>query len=135
MAKVLEVHDGIELGPNETAEELRDTLARLALAPGVSLTMLVDREGFLIESAGDARLAPEMAGALASCLADSSDSVGRELGHGALQSVLLEYDSGAILVNAAGPATILATVVCDPAAVTRVRHEVKRALPDLANGI
>ena len=141
MPKLLEVHEGaltassIDPVAAEFAEDLKDVLARLAALPGVSLAMLVDREGFLIESAGDTPCAAEMAGALATCLAESSDSVGRELGHGALQSVVLEYDTGAILVNSAGPTTILATMLRDTAALPRVRHDVKKTLPELVNAI
>ena len=76
-----------------------------------------------------------MAGALATCLAESSAGVGRELGHGMLQSLVLECESGAILVNAAGPTTMLATMLRDPAALGMVRHDVKKTLPDLVNAV
>jgi predicted regulator of Ras-like GTPase activity (Roadblock/LC7/MglB family) len=112
-------------------EDFKSVLSRIAAEPGVSLAVLVDREGFLIESAGD-MLEAEIAGALASSLATASQGLGAELGQGALSGVTLECDAGAILVNAVGPGVMLATVVGDLAAHSKVRYAVKRALPDLA---
>jgi predicted regulator of Ras-like GTPase activity (Roadblock/LC7/MglB family) len=112
-------------------EDLKSLLGRISGEPGVSLAVLVDREGFLIESAGDMVLEAEMAGALARSLTLTSESVGRELEQGALSSVTIECDAGVILVNAVGPAAMLATVVSDPAVHGKVRVAVKRVLPDL----
>jgi predicted regulator of Ras-like GTPase activity (Roadblock/LC7/MglB family) len=112
-------------------DSLKSLLGNLATLPGVSLAVLVDREGFLIESAGQAALAAEVAGALTTCLAEASADVGRELGHGSLQSIVLEYESGTILVNPAGPATMLATMVSDASAIGRVRRDVDKTLPEL----
>src|SRR5207249_8594648 len=73
----------ISLAPSEPS--LKQRLQALADTPGVRFVVLADREGFLIETAGE--LAPdadEVAGALASCLAEASDGIGRELGQGPL---------------------------------------------------
>lgn len=61
---------------------LRGPLDAFVAVPGVRFAALVDREGFLIEHAGDATLPVEVATALASCLAESSEGLGRELGRG-----------------------------------------------------
>jgi CheY-like chemotaxis protein len=113
------------------AEDLKAVLGRVAAVPGVSLAVLVDRDGFLIESAGDMVLEAEVAGALAACLAEASEGIGRELKQGTLVSLIVEYDTGLVLVNAAGPGAMLATVLCDPALLGKVRYYVKKALPDL----
>lgn len=112
-------------------EDLKGLLGKLTALPGVSLGVLVDREGFLIESAGDMVLEAEVAGALAACLAESSEGIGRDLGQGTLQSMILEYDAGLVLVNAVGWSAMLATVLCDPATLGKVRYYVKKTLPDL----
>src|SRR5262245_37173459 len=117
--------------PAAPAEDVKAVLGRLAAVPGISLAVLVDREGFLIESAGDMMLEAEVAGALAACLAESSEGIGRELKQGTLVSLIVEYDSGLVLVNTAGPAAMLATVLCDPALLGKVRYYVKKTLPDL----
>jgi twitching motility two-component system response regulator PilG len=115
----------------EPVEDLKSLLGRLAALPGVSLAVFLDREGFLVESAGDMVLEAELAGALAAHLAQSSEGVGQELGQGALQGMILEYDSGIVLLNAAGSAGMLATVLADPAMLGTTRYHVKKALPEL----
>ena len=46
------VHATVEAS-GEPLEDAKSVLSRLAAVPGVALAVLVDREGFLIESAGD----------------------------------------------------------------------------------
>jgi len=117
--------------PDAPIEDAKSVLSRLAAVPGVALAALVDREGFLIDSAGDMVLEAEAAGALAASLAETSAAVGRELVQGTLVGVIAEYDGGLILVNMAGAGAMLATVLCDPTSLGKVRCYVKMALPDL----
>jgi CheY-like chemotaxis protein len=117
--------------PFGLVEDAKSVLGRLAAIPGVALAVLVDREGFLIESAGDRVLEAEADGALAASLAEASEAIGRELSQGALVSLVAEYESGLVLVNVAGSGALLATVVCDPTLLGRVRYYLKKALPDL----
>src|SRR5207245_3957068 len=73
---------------------LKQRLAALAGTPGVRFAVLTDREGFLIETVGD--LTPdtdEVAGALASCLAEASAGIGSELGQGPAVGPMLVYES------------------------------------------
>jgi CheY-like chemotaxis protein/predicted regulator of Ras-like GTPase activity (Roadblock/LC7/MglB family) len=115
--------------------DLKAILVHLAGMPGVRLAALVDREGFLIESAGELGVGAEVAGALAACLAESSEGIGREMGQGALSSMILDYESGMILLHGAGPSAILAIVLRDPTALGKIRYYVKRALPELLRSI
>jgi predicted regulator of Ras-like GTPase activity (Roadblock/LC7/MglB family) len=141
MAKILVVDEPLSVAapvadvvveaPGEPIEDAKSVLSRLAAVPGVTLAVLVDREGFLIESAGDLILEAEAAGALACCLAEASEATGRELGQGALVGLTAEYEAGLILVNRAASGTMLATVVSDPAVLDRARHDVKKTLSDL----
>lgn len=119
----------------EVAPDLKTLLAGVAELPGVSLTALIDREGALMEAAGG--LLPEamLAGALASCLVESTGDVGRALAQGRLQSMILEYDAGVVLLNAIGEGAMLAVVLGDPAVLGKVRYHVKKALPDLARAV
>jgi hypothetical protein len=95
----------------------------------------VDREGFLIEAAGEVGIGAEAAGALAACLAESSEGIGRELGRGTLQSMILEYESGMVVLHAAGPSAILAVVLRDATALGKLRYYVKKILPELLRSI
>jgi CheY-like chemotaxis protein/predicted regulator of Ras-like GTPase activity (Roadblock/LC7/MglB family) len=117
------------------APDLKALLAGVAELPGVSLTALIDREGALMEAAGG--LIPEaaLAGALASCLVGSTEGVGRGLAQGRLQSLILEYDAGVVLLNAVGDGAMLAVVLGDPAVLGKVRYHVKKALPDLVRAV
>ena len=115
--------------------DLKATLGQLAAIPGVRLAALVDREGFLIEAAGGIGVGAEVAGALAACLAESSEDIGREMGQGALSSMILEYEGGMVLLHAAGPSATLAVVLRDPTALGKVRYYVEKALPELLQSI
>jgi twitching motility two-component system response regulator PilG len=127
--------DACEPPAEAAVEDLKGVLSRLAAVPGVSLAVLVDREGFLIEAAGDMMLEAEVAGALAACLAECSEGIGRELDQGSLQGLLLEYEAGTVLVNAAGSAAMLAIVLCDAAMLGKVRYYVTKTLPQLLQAL
>jgi CheY-like chemotaxis protein len=115
----------------EALPDLKSVLEQLVAMPGVSLAALVDREGFLIEASGELGVGPEVAGALAACLAESSEGIGREMGQGPLSSMILDYEAGMLLIHAAGPSALLAVVLKDPTALGKVRYYVKKALPEL----
>ena len=119
----------------ESAPDLKALLAGVAELAGVSLTALIDREGALMEVAGGLLPEAELAGALAACLVESTDGVGRALTQGRLQSLILEYDSGVVLLNAVGAGAMLAVVLGDPAVLGKVRYHVKKALPDLVRAV
>jgi CheY-like chemotaxis protein len=115
---------------------LKQRLQALAGTPGIRFVVLTDREGFLIETAGD--LAPdadEVAGALASCLAEASDGIGRELGQGRLTGTILEYESGTLLLHGVGPSALLAVLVGDQAALGKVRYYLRKAVPELVRAL
>jgi CheY-like chemotaxis protein/predicted regulator of Ras-like GTPase activity (Roadblock/LC7/MglB family) len=119
----------------EPLPDIKPLLSAVAELPGVTLTAMIDREGALMEAAGG--LLPEamLAGALAACLVESTDGVGRALAQGRLQSLILEYDGGVVLLNSVGVGAMLAVVLDDPAVLGKVRYHVKKALPDLVRAV
>jgi len=117
------------------AGDLKSRLAALATGAGVRFAALADREGFLIESAGQLPPEVEVAGAMAACLAESSDGIGRELKHGALTGMILEYEKGVLLLHGVGPTALLAVAVADASALGKVRYFVKKALPELERAL
>lgn len=132
------VQDRVESVPREVtpgsptaAQHLKSLLEQFVAMPEVRLAALFDREGFLIESAGEGGVEAQMAWALASSLAESSDGMGRELGHGDLHGVILEYDGGTVLLQSAGPAAMVGIVLRDSMALGKVRYTLKKTLPDL----
>jgi CheY-like chemotaxis protein len=126
-----------EVPAPEAAEpaDLKAILGKLAALPGVALSVLVDRDGFLIESAGDVALETEVAAALASCLAESSEGIGRELGQGKFQSMILEYEYGVVVMSSVDPTAMLAVLLRDPAVLGKVRYYVKRLVPALLGAL
>jgi CheY-like chemotaxis protein/predicted regulator of Ras-like GTPase activity (Roadblock/LC7/MglB family) len=117
-------------------QDLKQRLQGLAGTPGVRFVVLTDREGFLIEAAGDLTPeADEVAGALASCLAEASDGIGRELGQGRLVGTILEYETGTLLLHGVGPSALLAVLVGDQGAIGKVRYYVRKAVPELVRAL
>jgi len=127
-------HEVSALDAMEPAD-LKTLLGKLAALPGVALSVLVDRDGFLIESAGEVALETEVAAALASCLAESSEGIGRELGQGKFQSLILEYEYGVVVLNSVDPTAMLAVLLRDPAVLGKARYYVKRLLPALLGAL
>jgi CheY-like chemotaxis protein len=116
----------------ESPGGIKEHLAGLAATPGVRFVVLTDREGFLIETAGDLSAeTDEVAGALASCLAEASDGIGHELGQGQLLGTILEYEAGTLLLQAVGPAALLAVLVDEPGALGKIRYYVRKVVPKL----
>jgi CheY-like chemotaxis protein len=115
--------------------DLKAALAQLAAMSEVRLAALVDREGFLIETAGELGVDAEVAGALAACLAESSEGIGRELGQGALSTMILDYEAGTVLLHRVGTSAILTVVLHDQTTLGKVRYYVRKALPDLLRAI
>jgi CheY-like chemotaxis protein/predicted regulator of Ras-like GTPase activity (Roadblock/LC7/MglB family) len=117
----------------ESRGGIKERLGGLAATPGVRFVVLTDREGFLIETAGDfSAETDEAAGALASCLAEASDGIGRELGQGQLMGTILEYEAGTLLLQAVGPEALLAVLVDEPGALGKIRYYVRKVVPELA---
>jgi len=124
------------LGVSSAPEGIRDRLAALAATPGVRFVVLSDREGFLIETAGDpSPETDEVAGALAACLAEASDGIGRQLGQGQLLGTILEYEAGTLLLQAVGSDALLAVLVDEPGALGKIRYYVRKVAPELARAL
>jgi CheY-like chemotaxis protein len=118
---------------DETAPGIRERLEALAANPEIRFAALVDREGFLIDAAGDMPLEPEAAAALAPALAETTAGIGRELGQGPLVGMILEYHQGVLLLHDLGLA--LLAVVADTAALGKARYCVRKAIADLQEAL
>lgn len=123
---------GLSLDAPADPQALLTTLAEL---PGVSFAALTDREGFVIEWAGGTALDPEVVAALVSSLGESSEGIGRELGQGALQNMICEYDEGLVLLMSADSTSRLVVVLRDPSALEAARRCAKRVAPALLQAL
>ncbi len=114
------------------APGVKRLLARLGAMSGVNMAVLIDRDGFVIESSGDAAADAEVAAALMSSAATSSAGLGRDLRLGGLQSMLLEYDRGTISLHTVADAALLAVIIAERQPWGRVRYCARKVLPELA---
>ena len=110
-------------------------LAQFTAMDGVQWAVLSDREGFVVEATTNAGIDADVAAALSACLAESSDGLGKELGRGALQSIILEYEKGMVVVYGAGASGLLAVGLTEPAVLGKVRYFAKKALPELTRSL
>jgi CheY-like chemotaxis protein len=110
-------------------------LAQFLAMDGVQWAVLADREGFVVEATANAGVDADVAAALSACLAESSEGLGRELGRGALQGVILEYEKGMVVVYGVAASGLLAVGIGEPSALGKVRYYARRALPELARGM
>jgi len=110
----------------------RDILARLIEVPGVRATVLVGREGLLIESAGrgDERLC-EALGALGASALGATEALGAELGAGPTVGVVLEYDDALVTVDPIGEFATVVTLAENAASLGRVRHTLRASQAEL----
>ena len=110
-------------------------LAQFVAIEGVQWAVLADREGFLLEAAPASMSDPEVAGALSSCLAESSEGLGRELGRGALYGMMLEYERGMVVIYGVGASALLAIALTEPSVLGKVRYYAKKSLPELLQAV
>jgi CheY-like chemotaxis protein/predicted regulator of Ras-like GTPase activity (Roadblock/LC7/MglB family) len=120
---------------NAPGLDVKGCLEQFVSVGGVRAVVLADRDGFLVEAAGDPELSAEATAALAGCLAESSDGLGRELSRGALTGMMLEYESGTLLLHGVGSSAMLAILVDGTAVLGRVRYYAKKVLPELVRAL
>ena len=118
----------------ELTVDTKDTLEQLSSLPGVSFVALMDQEGFMIDSAGRPTADAEAVAAMASCLLETSEGIGRELGHGhgTLRCTLAEFDDGLVLAMGATAPFRLVAVLRDVAALDAVRRSARDVIAALA---
>jgi len=116
----------------EAAGTARSILTAIGAIEGVQWAVLADREGFLMEATSESGVDAEVAGALSACLAESSDGLGRELGRGSLQGMILEYEKGMVVLHGVGAGALLAIGLSEPSALGKIRYYAKKAIAELA---
>ena len=124
-----------DAAPSAPADGASAVLSRFAAMDGVQWAVLADREGLVVEATQESGVAADIAAALSACLAESSSGVGRELGGGALQSLILEYESGMVVIYGVGTAGLLAVGLGESSVLGKVRYFAKKALPELARAL
>lgn len=115
--------------------ELKEMLTELTRVEGVSEAVVVGRDGFLIDGAGNGSVDSEAIGIVISSGIGSSEVMGRELGIGGMSQGMLEFDQGVIMTSLLGTEAILAVVADLSANLGNVRYQVKKRSPEVQRAL
>jgi predicted regulator of Ras-like GTPase activity (Roadblock/LC7/MglB family) len=127
--------------PNAMVDEaagdlvLSALMRRLAQVAGVDCVVLVDREGFAIEAAGDAGADPDALATLASRLAEMAALIAGDLGRGELSGAIVTCRGGAVLVRDVGGLAVVAMSLRESGSAPIAHEAVDGALADLVRAI
>jgi CheY-like chemotaxis protein/predicted regulator of Ras-like GTPase activity (Roadblock/LC7/MglB family) len=110
-------------------------LERFTAMEGVQWAVLADRDGFVLESTDGAANDTAIGAALAACLAETSQGLGRELGRGEVSSVILEFEKGTVIVWRVGASALLALGLSGSSVLGKVRYYARKVLPEVAQSL
>ena len=117
------------------AGDLGSILQRFTAMDGVQWAVLADLEGFVLESTEGSGIDSGIGGAFSACLAEASQGLGRELGRGAVSSVIVEFEKGTVVVWRVGATALLAVGLGGSAVLGKVRYYAKKALAELTQAL
>lgn len=105
---------------------LKQILGDFLKVDGVSAAVVVGRDGFVIESAASGKMDIDALGAMASTGIGTSEAMGKELGKGELNQMLVELNKGPIIISPLSADELIAIVADSTANLGRIRYEVKK---------
>lgn len=112
--------------------DLRSILNEFGTVPGIKASLVVGRDGFVIESVISAvGIDSDGIAAVISSGIGSSEVVGRELKIGVLEQAMYEYKSGILITSLLGLDAILAIVADGGSNLGNIRYQVKKRMEDL----
>ena len=112
---------------------IRGILTELNNAPGIHQSLIVGRDGFVIENAGD--MDSDSVGAVISTALGAIEAMGRDCEQGALFEVMAEYKDGVIIAAPVGRDAILGIVADGQANLGAIRFAVKKNLRELEKAL
>ena len=115
--------------------ELGSILRRFTAMDGVQWAVLADREGIVLEATEGAAIDAGIGGAFSACLAEASQGLGRELGRGAVTSMIVEFEKGTVVVWNVGATALLAVGLGESSALGKVRYYARKALAELVHAL
>jgi predicted regulator of Ras-like GTPase activity (Roadblock/LC7/MglB family) len=120
---------GISSPSEKTSTHL---LHEITDTPGVDAALIVARDGFVIESAGSlGAIDLDTIGASVALSMNGAASVEKEIGLKAFQSFTWEASDALIMCTVAGDA-LLVVIAPDSRKIGKIRLNIKKHLPDLA---
>lgn len=111
---------------------VKELLTEFTKLQGVNAVCLVGRDGFLLESIAKTGFDAEMIGAIASSGFGTSESMGRQLGKGAMLMSMIEFDDGPVLFSPVGSDAIFVIIADKDANLGMVRMKLKKHVHELA---
>ena len=97
--------------------------------PGVHQSLVVGRDGFVINSIGD--MEADSVGAVISTAIGAIEAMGRDCRQGNLFEVMAEYGNGVVIAAPIGRDAVLGVVADETANLGGVRFVVKKCIKDL----
>jgi predicted regulator of Ras-like GTPase activity (Roadblock/LC7/MglB family) len=104
-------------------------LKNLNDVPGVHQSLIVGRDGFVINSMGD--MEADSVGAVISTAIGAIEAMGRDCKQGNLFEVMAEYKGGVVIAAPIGQDAVLGIVADDSANLGGVRFVVKKSMKEL----
>jgi predicted regulator of Ras-like GTPase activity (Roadblock/LC7/MglB family)/CheY-like chemotaxis protein len=105
---------------------LKDLLSEFTNIPGVNTACLVGRDGFLLDSIAMSGIDTEMIGAIASSGFGASESMGKQLGKGAMSMSMIEFANGPVMLAPVGDDAFLVIVADKDANLGMIRLKIKK---------
>lgn len=109
--------------------DTQSILKELNKAPGIHQSLVVGRDGFVIENAGD--MDSDSVGAIISTALGAIEAMGRDCDQGTLFEVMAEYNNGVIIAAPIGREAVLGIVADNQANLGGIRHAVKKNIKEL----
>jgi uncharacterized protein len=113
--------------------KVQDMLRDLNATAGIHESVIVGRDGFVIEHLGD--MDADGVGATISTAMGTIEAMGRDTDQGSLFEVMAEYNGGTIIAAPVGRDAVLGIVAESDANLGGIRHAVKKSLRDLERAL
>lgn len=115
--------------------DLRKVLEELVATGAVRACLVVGRDGFIIETAGDDAAHLEPVGAIAPSSLGAAEVIGLELAQGPMSQAMFEFEKGAIMMSAVGTDAVLVSILPAGANLGKARYDVKKYLPEIESAL
>ena len=118
-------------GEKESSNPLRTELEQFLKIDGVTMAVVVGKDGFIIDAVSLINPNVDKVGAVISKGVVCSESVGKDLGLGKMQQGMTEYENGIIFTSAVANEAIFILVSHPDVNLGLVRFQVRKRLPNI----
>ncbi len=116
--------------------DLKQTLGRFLTIPGVRQTVIVGRDGLMIEGiTREGKEDMEAVGAIATTSYSNAEALGQEIKRGSMIGLLVEYENGLVSVDPLGDFALVVTIFDNASNLGRVRHLVKASRNEILEAL